>query len=52
MDNDPAAARAYHERTKHSPESVGSNRHRLAWEIQPLPFKIYETLAPIPLPRA
>jgi SagB-type dehydrogenase family enzyme len=49
--NDPAAARAYHERTKHSPESVAFNRHRLLWDIQPLPFKIYETLEPIPLPR-
>jgi SagB-type dehydrogenase family enzyme len=49
--NDPSAARAYHERTKHSPVSVQTNAHRLDWAIQPLPFKIYETLAPIPLPR-
>jgi SagB-type dehydrogenase family enzyme len=49
--NDPAAARAYHERTKHSRESVQTNAHRLDWAIQPLPFKIYETLEPIALPR-
>jgi SagB-type dehydrogenase family enzyme len=49
--NDPDAARAYHERTKHSLESVRSNPHGLAWDIQPLPFKIYSSIEPIPLPR-
>lgn len=44
-------AREYHERTKHSPASVQADRHFLDWEIQPLPFKIYRALEPIPLPR-
>ena len=43
--------REYHERTKHSVSSVRSNRHVLEWDIQPVPFKIYATLDPIPLPR-
>jgi SagB-type dehydrogenase family enzyme len=41
----------YHERTKHSPERLRATRHVLDWEIQPLPFKIYPGLEPIPLPR-
>ena len=51
MINDPESARAYHERTKHTFESVRGSTHRLQWDIQPLPFKIYTKLAPIPLPR-
>jgi SagB-type dehydrogenase family enzyme len=43
--------RDYHERTKHSVASVRANQHGLEWDIQPLPFKIYSTLQPIPLPR-
>ncbi len=43
-------ARQYHERTKHSPASVQADRHFLDWAIQPLPFKIYRGLEPIPLP--
>ncbi len=46
-----ARAREYHERTKHSPESVRRSAHTLDWPNQPLPFKIYKDLAPIPLPR-
>ena len=42
---------AYHEATKHSPQSVRTSRYSLDWENQPLPFKIYPDLAPIPLPR-
>ncbi len=49
--DDGIAAREYHERTKHSPASVGASRHFLDWEIRPLPFKIYRGLEPIPLPR-
>ena len=45
------SARDYHERTKHSVASVQSSRHFLDWDNQPLPFKIYTELAPIPLPR-
>jgi SagB-type dehydrogenase family enzyme len=44
------AALHYHELTKHSPASVHANRHSLDWANQPLPFKIYTTLDPIPLP--
>ena len=43
--------REYHERTKHSVASVHSNRHFLDWSNQPLPFKVYTSLDPIPLPR-
>src|SRR6266702_3221917 len=42
---------AYHNETKHSPESVRRNAHFLDWENRPLPFKIYPDLEPIPLPR-
>jgi SagB-type dehydrogenase family enzyme len=44
-------AREYHERTKHTPESVRRSAHFLDWENQPLPFKIYPDLDPIPLPQ-
>ncbi len=39
----------YHNATKHSYWSVHNNRHFLDWPNQPLPFKIYSRLAPIPL---
>ena len=45
------AAWAYHDATKHSPASVRNNPHFLDWANQPLPFKIYATLDPVPLPR-
>src|SRR5688572_25379004 len=41
----------YHERTKHSYQSVRSGGHRLDWANQPTPFKVYSELEPIPLPR-
>ncbi|MEE8161978.1 MAG: hypothetical protein V3T61_10110, partial [Acidobacteriota bacterium] len=41
----------YHEQTKHSYGSVRSNPHYLDWSTQPVPFKIYPELEPIPLPR-
>ena len=44
-----AAARAYHDATKHSQESLQRNRHFLDFENQPRPFKIYPTLEPLPL---
>jgi SagB-type dehydrogenase family enzyme len=51
MDNwDVAAARRYHEATKHSPESLRRAPQTLDWSNQPLPYKIYPTLPPIPLP--
>ena len=44
------AAWDYHNGTKHSYESIRANRHYLDWENQPMPFKIYSNLEPIPLP--
>src|SRR5919202_3795457 len=41
---------AYHTATSHSLESVRSGRHVLDWPNQPLPFKIYTSLEPRPLP--
>ena len=43
-------AQAYHDATKHSYASVRNNPHFLDFENQPLPFKIYPTLEPSPLP--
>jgi len=40
---------AYHDGTKHSYRSVHTNPHYLDWENQPIPFKIYSKLDPIPL---
>ena len=51
MNGDLEATWAYHNGTKHSSRSVRSNPHYLDWKNQPLPFKIYTTLKPIPLPR-
>jgi SagB-type dehydrogenase family enzyme len=48
---DTAAAWSYHDATKHSYLSVRSDRHVLDWANEPLPFKIYPALEPIPLPR-
>ena len=42
---------AYHNGTKHSYESIRTNRHYLDWDNQPIPFKIYCKLEPIPLPQ-
>ena len=44
-------ARLYHERTKHSEERLRANPHHLDWDNQPVPFKLYRDLEPIPLPR-
>ncbi len=41
----------YHDATKHSYESIRSDRHYLDWSNHPQPFKIYSDLEPIPLPR-
>ena len=48
---DPAAMRAYHERTKHSLQSVRASGHSLDWDIMPRPFKVYPHLEPMALPR-
>jgi SagB-type dehydrogenase family enzyme len=44
------AARGYHERTKHSYESVRASRHVLDWANRPHPFKGYVGLEAIRLP--
>jgi SagB-type dehydrogenase family enzyme len=41
----------YHDGTKHSFESLRASRHTLDWPNQPIPYKIYTSLDPIPLPR-
>src|SRR5215470_14837292 len=41
----------YHNRTKHSYESVRRNIHFLDWANHPLPFKIYPDLEPLALPQ-
>ena len=48
---DAEAARSYHESTKHSERSLLQNRHTLDFDNQPIPFKIYPTLEPLPLAR-
>jgi SagB-type dehydrogenase family enzyme len=48
---DLQATWSYHNGTKHSQESFATDRHFLDWQNQPLPFKIYQSLEPIPLPR-
>jgi SagB-type dehydrogenase family enzyme len=48
---DTAAAWAYHEGTKHSYQSIRSNRHVLDWANQPLAFKVYPDIERIALPR-
>src|SRR5271157_4973949 len=40
----------YHEATKHSYTSVRTNPHFLDFGNQPLPFKIYPSLAPARMP--
>jgi len=40
----------YHNRTKHSYESIRRGVRSLDWDNQPLPFKIYSNLPPIFLP--
>jgi SagB-type dehydrogenase family enzyme len=45
------AAWDYHNGTKHSYQSIRTNAHYLDWENQPIPFKIYPKLDPIPLRR-
>ena len=47
---DVAVARGYHERTKHSEERLRASA-QLDWDSQPVAFKLYRNLEPIPLPR-
>lgn len=48
---DTRVAWDYHNATKHSYWSIRTNAHYLDWSNQPLPFKVYPDLDPIPLPR-
>lgn len=48
---DTQASWNYHDATKHSYSSVRSSRHFLDFENYPLPFKVYPTIEPLPLPR-
>ena len=47
---DLSATWRYHEATKHSYERLQGSRHFLDWANQPIPYKIYSSLEPIPLP--
>jgi SagB-type dehydrogenase family enzyme len=47
----PKAAWAYHDGTKHSHASLYADPHYLDWDNQPLPFKVYQDLEALPLPR-
>jgi SagB-type dehydrogenase family enzyme len=49
-DHDSEIALTYHNATKHSYASVRNNQHSLDFDNQPIPFKIYPTLEPSPLP--
>src|SRR5271166_3475747 len=48
---DVRATWKYHDDTKHSPWSVRNNPHFLDFANRPLPFKLYPTIEPRPLPR-
>src|SRR5271167_1527651 len=48
---DVRATWKYHDDTKHSPWSVRNNPHFLDFANRPLPFKLYPTIEPHPLPR-
>lgn len=45
-----SALLAYHQETKHSPESVRRSGHRMDWASEPQRFKEYPGLEPVPLP--
>ena len=44
-------AREYHERTKHSPESLRASDHRLDFSNKPTPYKVYRNLPKVELAR-
>jgi SagB-type dehydrogenase family enzyme len=48
--DDGSAARAFHEATKHSLESLHAEPHVLDWDNMPVPFKLYRGLRVEPLP--
>jgi SagB-type dehydrogenase family enzyme len=47
---DVRATWEYHNATKHSEQSLRAGSHFLDWANQPIPYKIYSSLEPIPLP--
>ena len=47
---DVSAAWQYHNATKHSLQSLRASPHFLDWANQPLPYKIYASVEPLPLP--
>jgi SagB-type dehydrogenase family enzyme len=44
-------ARAYHERTRHTWQSVRQDGHTLDWANKPFPFKVYPDAPAVPLDR-
>ena len=48
--NDSQMALQYHRETSHSLQSLRSNAWRLNWSNRPIPYKIYSSLEPLPLP--
>ena len=50
QNRDTQTALSYHQQTKHSYESVRNDPHFLDWPNQPIPFKTYLGLEPLPLP--
>jgi SagB-type dehydrogenase family enzyme len=50
LNSETEIAHRYHQATKHSLQSLRSNRHFLDWKNEPLQYKIYEDLDVLPLP--
>src|SRR5713101_3765222 len=48
--NDSHMALRYHRETSHSVQSLRSNTWELDWFNRPIPYKIYSSLEPLPLP--
>ncbi len=48
--NDGQIALRYHRETSHSLQSLRRNTWRLDWFNRPIPYKIYSSLEPLPLP--
>lgn len=48
---DTRVARAFHDETTHTPQSVRTSGHTLEWDIKPFPFKVYASVPALPLPR-
>jgi SagB-type dehydrogenase family enzyme len=48
---DARIARAFHDETAHTPQSVRTSGHTLEWDIKPFPFKVYTDLPALALPR-